>query len=145
MVEQSQLDQLQRLLQASGDSAVGGARRRVSRRVVVADDDSGGVVAQRSTDDFAGMDFSPVNGAPEHRLHGDDAVAGVEEDHVEFFVVEVCQAHPQEVAGVIGPVDLALAIKPLAQDGLGLTEDGILAEVVAPEIVDMLLAHLASP
>lgn len=123
----------QRLLQALRDGAVGGARRRVTRGVVVGENHRSRVMSQCSADDFARVDFRPVHYSPKHRLDGNDAVASIKKEHMEFFLVECADAHPQEVAGGAGIAAFAQTFKTLSQDAFRLAQDADLVEHVAAE------------
>ena len=57
---------------------------------------------QRAADDLARVDLGAVDGAAEHFLEGDRAVAGVEEQHREHFMRQAAQALREIAAGGLG-------------------------------------------
>src|SRR5262245_65690206 len=66
---------------------VGARRRRVARRVVVHQDDGGGRKLERALDHLARIDRRVVYGALLLALVGDELVAAVEEQDVEFLAL----------------------------------------------------------
>lgn len=117
VVEDSDVEEAQRLLQALGDLAVGVAGLRVPARVVVEEDDGDGVEVEGALGDDSVVDFACVCGAAEEMLGGQDVVLGVEEDDAEDFVRQVGAAGNQVIAGLLRAVDAALALKALFQNG----------------------------
>lgn len=129
VVEDSDIEQRQRLLQAFGDLPVSFAGLRVPARVVVEEDDGNGVERQRALGDDSGMDFAAVDCAAEEVFGCQDAVFGVEEDDAEDFVRQVGAAGDKVAAGLLGTVDAALALKALFQDGRGGEQDALLVHL----------------
>jgi hypothetical protein len=79
VIEDSNVDKGEGVLDALGDELVGlGGFGDSAARVVVCQDDGGGVVLERLLDDFARMYRCAVDGAAEEVLAGDQAMAGVE-------------------------------------------------------------------
>lgn len=129
VVEDSDVEEAQRLLQALGDLAVGVAGLRVPARVVVEEDDGDGVEVEGALGDDSGMDFAAVDGAAEEMLGCQDVVLIVEEDDPENLVAQMCAAGGQVAAGLVGAVDAALALKALFQDGRGGEQDALLVHL----------------
>lgn len=119
VVEDADVEQRQRLLQALGDFAVGFAGLWIPARVVVEEDDGDGVEVQGTLCYDSRVDIAPVDGAAEEMFGCEDVMLGVEEDDPEDFVRQVSAAGNQVVAGLVGAVDAALALKALFQDGRG--------------------------
>lgn len=116
VVEDSDVEEAKRLLQALGDLAVSVAGLGVPAGMVVEKDDGGSVEVQGSLGDDSTVDFAAVDGAVEEVLGGQDVVLGVEEDDAEDFVRQVGAASDQVAAGVDGVVDPALPLKPSFED-----------------------------
>lgn len=116
VVEDSDVEKRQRLLQAFGDLAVCFAGLRITRRMVVEQDEGDRVELQRALGDDPAMNFAAVDGAAEEMLGCEDVVLVVQEDDPEDFVTQMCAAGNQVIAGLVGAVDPALALKALLQD-----------------------------
>lgn len=71
---------------------------------------------QRALGDDPAMNFAAVDGAAEEMLGCEDVVLVVQEDDPEDFVTQMCAAGNQVIAGLVGAVDPALALKALLQD-----------------------------
>lgn len=117
MVEDADVEKRQRLLQAFGDLAVCFARLRVPARVVVKEDDGDRVELKSALSNNSRVNFAAIDGAGEEVLGSQDVVLGVEEDDAEHFVRQVGAAGDQVVAGLVGAVNSALALKALFEDG----------------------------
>lgn len=89
VVEDSDVQQTQGLLQALRDFAVGFAGLRIPARVVVEEDDGDGVEVQGTLCYDSRVDIAPVDGAAEEVLGGQDVVLGVEEDASEDLARQV--------------------------------------------------------
>src|SRR5690606_16151597 len=118
VVEQADVHQRQRLLQARGDGAVGGAGFGAAAGVVVADDLRGGVVHQRAPDDLARVYLGAVHGAPEQLLETERAVAGVEEQDREDLVGVAAQALGEIAAGGAGVGQRLAALQPGGEEAV---------------------------
>lgn len=129
VVEDSDIEQRQRLLQAFGDLAVGVARLRVPARVVVEEDDGDGVELQGTLGNDSRVNVAAVDGAGEQVLGRNDVVLVVEEDGAENLVRQVSAAGHQVVAGLVGALDAALALKPSLKDGRGSEQDAFLVHL----------------
>ncbi len=129
VVEDADVEQRQRLLQALGDFAVGFAGLWIPARVVVEEDDGDGVEVQGTLCYDSRVDIAPVDGAAEEMFGCEDVMLGVEEDDPEDFVRQVSAAGNQVVAGLVGAVDAALALKALFQDGRGSEENPLLVHL----------------
>lgn len=116
MVENSHVQERQRLLQAFGDLAVCFARLRVPARVIVEEDDGDGVELQGALGNDSRVNVAAVDGAGEQVLGRNDVVLVVEEDGAENLVRQVSAAGHQVVAGLVGALDAALALKPSLKD-----------------------------
>ena len=116
MVQHSDVEEGQRLLETICDGTVGCAWLRVAARVVVKKDDRRGVVVQGLLGHDAGVNFAAVDGALEQVLGGDDAVAGIQEDYAKHFVRQASAAGLEEVGGVTGVGDGTLALQAALQD-----------------------------
>ncbi|KHM90560.1 hypothetical protein OR60_20770 [Xanthomonas vesicatoria] len=116
VVNDPNVQEAQCFLQALGDLAVGLAGLRVPARMVVEEDDSDRVELQRAFGNDSGMDFAAVDGAAEEMLRRNDVVLVVQEDNTEDFVRQVSAAGNQVIAGLVGAVDAALALKPPFED-----------------------------
>lgn len=127
MVEEPDFHQLQRLLDASRDGAVGGGGLGVARRVVVEGDDGGGVQQERPLDDLAGVDLGTIYGAEEEVFDRQDGVPGVEKDAAEDFTVPVGAVGAKEGGGAGRVGDLALTLQLPAQDALGGFQDQLIS------------------
>lgn len=117
VVQHSDVQEAQRLLQALSDLAVGLAGLRIPARVIVKEDDSGGVEFQGTLGDHPAMDFAAVDGAAEEMLGRNDVVLVVQEDDAEDFVRQMGAAGDQVATGLVGAVNPALALKALFQNG----------------------------
>ncbi|QNM62454.1 hypothetical protein XHV734_3731 [Xanthomonas hortorum pv. vitians] len=117
VVEDSDVQEAQGLLQALRDFAVGFAGLRIAARVIVKQDDCSSAKLEGTLDDDSAVDFAAVDCAVEEVLGGQDVVLGVEEDDAEHFVRQVGAAGDQVAAGLLRAVDAALALKALFQDG----------------------------
>lgn len=129
MVEDPDVEQRQRLLQALGDFAVGFAGLWIPARVVVEEDDGDGVEVQGTLCYDSRVDIAPVDGAAEEMFGCEDVMLGVEEDDPEDFVRQVGAAGDKVAAGLLGTVDAALALKALLQDGRGSEQDAFLVHL----------------
>lgn len=98
-------------------------------RVVVEEDDGDGVEVQGTLCYDSRVDIAPVDGAAEEMFGCEDVMLGVEEDDPEDFVRQVSAAGNQVVAGLVGAVDAALALKALFQDGRGSEENPLLVHL----------------
>ena len=78
MIEQADVDQGERFLDALGDQFVGLTRFRDAGRVIVRDDDRGGIALQSQLDDLARMHAGAVDRAAKQLIEGDQAMAIVE-------------------------------------------------------------------
>lgn len=123
VVNDSDVEEAQRLLQALGDLAVGLARLRVPARVVVEEDDGGSVEVQGALGDDSAVDFTAVDGPGEQVLGRNDVVLGVKEDDAEDFVKQMGAAGDQVAAGLLGTVDAAQPLEALLQDSGGGEQD----------------------
>ncbi len=116
MVDQADVQQPQRAVQAPGEAAVGGGRLRVAGRVVMADDHRGRVVGKRTPQHFTGMYLGLVDRAAEEFLEGQRAVAGVQEKGREHLLLAGAKTGGEIAAGGIGvqhlaaPLDLGLQV-----------------------------------
>ncbi|EGD08691.1 hypothetical protein XVE_3075 [Xanthomonas vesicatoria ATCC 35937] len=126
VVNDPNVQEAQRLLQAFGDLAVRFARLRIATRVVVEEDDSDRVELQGTLGDDPAMDLAAVDSAGEQVLGRNDVVLVVQEDDPEDFVRQVSTAGNQVAAGLVGAMDPALALKALFQDGRGGEQDALL-------------------
>jgi hypothetical protein len=97
VIENPDVDECQRILQARGDQLVGLAWFGDAARVVVREDDCGGVVLQGFLNDFARVDACAVDRAAEELLTGDEPVTVVEVDQGEDFVLAIGEFCHQEV------------------------------------------------
>lgn len=113
VVEDSDVQEAQGLLQALSDFAVGFAGLRIPARMVVEEDDGDGVEVQGTLCYDSRVDIAPVDGAAEEVLGGQDVVLGVEEDASEDLTRQVGAAGDQVAAGLLRAVDAALALKAL--------------------------------
>lgn len=129
VVDDSNVEKRQRLLQAFSDLAVRFAGLRVPARVVVEEDDGDGVELQGALGDDSVVDFAGIGRAGEEVLGGQDVVLGVEENDAEDFVRQVSAAGNQVIASLVGAVDVALALKALLQDGRGSEQDAFLVHL----------------
>lgn len=129
VVEDSDVEKRQRLLQAFGDLAVGFAGLRVAGRVVVEEDDSDRVELQGTLGDDPGVNVAGIGRAGEEVLGGQDVVLGVEEDDAENFVTQMCAAGDKVAGGLLGTVDAALPLEATLQDGSGSEQDAFLVHL----------------
>ncbi|CEE74692.1 conserved hypothetical protein [Xanthomonas citri pv. citri] len=116
MVQHSDVQKAQRLLQAFGDLAVCFAGLRIARRVVVEEDDCGSAKLDSTLCYDSRVDIAPVDGAAEEVLGGQDVVLGVEEDDAENFVTQMCAAGDKVAGGLLGTVDAALPLEAPFED-----------------------------
>lgn len=129
VVEDSDVEKRQRLLEAFGDLAVCLAGLRVARRVVVEEDDCGSAKLDSTLCYDSRVDIAPVDGAAEEVLGGQDVVLGVEEDDAENFVTQMCAAGDKVAGGLLGTVDAALPLEATLQDGSGSEQDAFLVHL----------------
>lgn len=78
VVEDADVEQRQRLLQALGDFAVGFTGLWIPARVVVEEDDGDGVEVQGTLCYDSRVDIAPVDGAAEEMFGCEDVMLGVE-------------------------------------------------------------------
>lgn len=116
VIQHSDVEEAQCLLQALGDLAVSFAWLRIAAWVVVEKDDGSGVQLQGALGDYSRMNIAPVDGATEEMFGCQDLVLDVQEDDPEDFVTQMCAAGNQVITGLVGAVDAALALKALLQD-----------------------------
>ncbi len=116
VVQHSDVQKVQRLLQAFGDLAVCFAGLRIARRVVVEEDDCGSAKLDSTLCYDSRVDIAPVDGAAEEVLGGQDVVLGVEEDDAENFVTQMCAAGDKVAGGLLGTVDAALPLEAPFED-----------------------------
>src|SRR5258706_4004646 len=93
MVKDTDLNQRQRFLQATGDQFIGLTRFRDTARVVVYQDASGGISGQRFLHHFPRMDRSAIQGSSEQLLPLDKSMPVVDVDDTEYFVRTIAQSH----------------------------------------------------
>lgn len=129
VVQHSDVQEAQGFLQALGDLAVRFARLWIAARMVVKQDEGDGVELQGTLGDHPAMDFAAVDGAGEQVLGRNDVVLVVQEDDPEDLLWQVSAAGHQVVAGLVGAVDAALALKALLQDGRGGEQDAFLVHL----------------
>ncbi len=87
MIEHSNIDERQRILQSLGDTQIRLRRFDDPRRMIVVEDDGGGVVGREGVlHHDARMHRGSIDGAPEQLFNGDDAMTVVEEDATENLV-----------------------------------------------------------
>lgn len=129
VVEDSNVEKRQRLLQAFGDLAVRFAGLRVPARVVVEEDDGNRVERQRALGDDSAMNFAAVDCAAEEVFGCQDVVLGVEEDDAEDFVRQVGAAGDQVAASLLGALDVTQPLKALLQDGGCCEQDALLVHL----------------
>jgi len=117
VIQHSDVEEAQSLLQALGDLAVSFAWLRIAARVIVEKDDGSSVQIQGALGDYSGMNIAAVDGAEEEMLGRQDVMLDVQEDDPEDFVTKMCAAGNEVIAGLLGAVDAALALKAVFQDG----------------------------
>ena len=86
MIEHTDADKLADFAQSVRHGDVLAARGRVPRGVVVHEQDRRGAVADRCTEDFAGVDQARIEGPDGDPMACDRAVLGVERNDMEFFL-----------------------------------------------------------
>jgi len=148
VVQHPDPDQLQRGDQLTRDGPISFAWLRHPAGVVMRQDAGAGVDSQGRSDDFPGVDAGAVQRAGEEVLAIQDPMAVIQPENVEFFVQASAEPHAEEVAGVLGVADAALAFELRAQEGFGRAEDvvfgdGAAALVVAVAVLDE--AHVVLP
>ena len=65
-------------------------------------EDDGGVLQQCAPDDFARVDGSAIDGAPEQLFEGEHSVPVVEQAAAEVFIIELADPRAQKLAGLPG-------------------------------------------
>ena len=143
MVEHADVDQCQRLPEALGDADIGLAGFADTGRMVVREDHRCGIVGERLLDHFARVDAGAIDGAAEHFAQRDHAVAVVEHQAGEDFVLVVAQLRLQvthrlrrarqaiaarEIFGEVAPRDFECGLQ---QHELGGAEALATAQAVA--------------
>ena len=123
MVEDAHVNQRQGVAEPGGNQFICLRGLRDSARVVVGEDHCRGIAGERLLHDLAGVDAGAVHGAAEERGELDDAVAVVEEEDREDFVLEGSQVEAQVLAGVAGARERAAAANALGEDRSGGVED----------------------
>lgn len=116
VVEDSDVQQCERLLQPHRDRPVGGTWLRVPGRVVVEEHQGRGVVMQRALGDDPRVDFAGIDGAGEQVLGGDDPVLRVQEDDAEDFMRQSCASRLQVGCGCVRAGEVALPQELALQD-----------------------------
>jgi hypothetical protein len=135
MIEQSHVDQRERVAQLCGHDAIRGAWIRDAARVVVRDDDGGRVVTHGGAHHFARVNACTVDRAGEHPIDRDHAVLGIKPNRVEFLVVEVGETRAQELLRRAWAGDFSFAHEACAEDFLGAREhSGIVGREVVGDI-----------
>ena len=122
MVEDAHVNQRQGVAEPGGNQFICLRRLRDSAGVVVGEYHCGGVAGQGFLDDLARVDAGAVHGAAEEWRELDDAVAVVEEEDREDFVLKWCELVAQVVAGVAGARERAAAADALGEDRSGCVE-----------------------
>src|SRR5690606_3397695 len=116
VVEQAYVDQRQRLLEAGGDGAVGGAGLGVAAGMVVADDHRRRTLRQRAFDQDPRMHLGAVDAAAEQLLEAERAMAGVEVERGEHFMSQSAQALGEIAAGRGRVAERLAALEVAGQD-----------------------------
>lgn len=111
VIEHTNVDQLQRLRERLGQQLVGTRRFGQTRRMVVREDHGAGVARQRGLDDLARVDAGLRQGAAEQRVHLDESMLCVEEQHGKDLVRQPGQVQLQVGPDAVGMVE----DRPLAQ------------------------------
>jgi len=99
VIEDSNIDEGEGLLDALGDHFVCLGRFGDSARVVVGQDDGGGVMFESFLEDFAGVYGGAVDGAAEEVLASDQAMARVEVDQRKHLMRALRESGHQVVSG----------------------------------------------
>src|SRR5580658_7322445 len=99
VIQQLDVHQGERLLDALGNELIRLARFRDARGMVVSHDDRGRIALQRQLDDLARMHARTVDRAAEQLLEVDEAVALVEIQAAKYFVLEVAELRGEKIAG----------------------------------------------
>ena len=87
MIEDTNIEQPQRLFQALGNELVGLAWLGYARWVVMAENHGGGVTGKRHLDHFAGVDTRPVDGSAKKLRVLDHPVLIVEHEASKHFML----------------------------------------------------------
>ncbi len=100
MVEDADVDKLKGLFEPLRERFVRAAGFGVARGVVVHQDYRRGIMGQGALHDFARVDGGAVDGAAKQLLEGERAMAIVEEECAEDFVLKSRESRTQEVLGI---------------------------------------------
>jgi len=114
VIQQADVDELQRRFQAPGDPLVRLAGLGHPGRVVVGDDDRCRIAGQRLLDDLARVDAGPVDRTAEELVEAEYPVAVVEEETAEELVRQIAEPGFQE------PLGVRRTLQRLANDQAGL-------------------------
>ena len=96
MIEDSDVNQRKRLLEAPCNELIRRTRLRESRRMIVIEDDGSGVMPESRLHDFAGMNGSAADRPAEEILHGNQTMPAVEMQHAKDLILAGGQMHPKE-------------------------------------------------
>lgn len=129
VVQHPDVEEAQCLLQALGDLAISFAWLRIAAWVVVEKNDGSSVQIQGALGDHPRVHLAAVDGAEEEMFGCQDLVLYVQEDDPEDFMIEMCAAGNQVVAGLLGAMDAALPMKALFQDGGCCEQDAFLVHL----------------
>jgi hypothetical protein len=97
VIQNSDVDESQRLADPSGDLFIRMARLRDAARMIVRQDGGSGVVAEGFFDDLPVIDGCPVDSSAEENFAGNQTVPVINKDQGEYFILEHRQAGSQEI------------------------------------------------
>ena len=83
MIDEPNIDHRKRVLQLTRHSYVNRARLRQAGRMIMKEDECLRIVLERRFQYLTGIDVSPIDGAPEQILQGDEPMTGIEVDEPE--------------------------------------------------------------
>ena len=119
VVKHPNIDELQSILQPSGDQLVRRARLCNTRGVVVCQQARGGIMPQGFLHHFARMDARAIDRATEEILALDDSMPAIEVDHAEDFVRQCRKAKDQIVPGRSGRRERSTPAHPMRHADAG--------------------------
>ena len=101
VIQDTNLDQCQGLLEASSDDTIRGTRLETSTGMVVAEHHGGGIVLQGTFGYFARMYFAAIDGSMEQFFVGNHPMPGIEKQDGEYFMTQVTKLAREVFASLV--------------------------------------------
>lgn len=98
VIKHTDVDERQRLLETARDELIRLARFRYTAWMIVSEDHGRRIVSEGALDHLTRVNACPVDRSAKQLLAGEDAIAVVDVQACEYFVLEACEAHRQVLA-----------------------------------------------